>query len=83
MPCNYMGHTNDTIVDDQCITDLEAQKEYLGSVRVMLYFNDQTLVTDKFGAESIENNSKIIYTNVSTDTPSYFSFDLQTAYLED
>ena len=69
MPCNYMGHSNDTNVDDQCITDLEAQKEYLGSVRVMLYFNDQTLVTDNFGAESIKNTSKIIYTNVSTDTP--------------
>ena len=78
-----MGHTNDTAVSDQCITDLEAQKEYLGSVRVMLYFNDQKLVTDNFGADSIKNTSKIIYTNVSTDTPSYFSFDLQTTFLED
>ena len=49
----------------------------------MLYFNDQTLVSDNFGAESIKNTSKIIYTNVSTDTPSYFSFDLQSTYLED
>ena len=57
--------------------------KYLGPLRIVKFFNDQTLVTDNFGAESIVNSSKIIYTNVSTNNPAYFSFDLQTAYLED
>ena len=57
--------------------------KYLGSLRVVKFVNDQTLVTDNFGAESIVNSSKIIYTNISGNNPSYFSFDLQTAYLED
>ena len=84
MPCNYMGHKNDTDeVSEVCNTDLEAQLEYLGPLRIVKFVNEQTLVTDNYGAESISDKSKIIYTNISGNNPSYFSFDLQTAYLED
>ena len=44
MPCNYihshLGYTED-FVTPECIADLEKQKEYMGPLDVMLYFNDE------------------------------------------
>ena len=44
LPCNYihthLGFTGD-VVADECVADFEAQIEYLGSLRVNLFYNDE------------------------------------------
>ena len=86
MPCNYvhnmLGYTKDSVTPE-CIPDLEAQKTYLGPLKVPLYFNEEILITDSFGDESIRRFSKIIYTTINQERPQYYSFDLQTTHLED
>ena len=42
-----------------------------------MLFNDENLLTDEFGDESIERTSKILYAYINEKNPSYFSFDLQ------
>lgn len=43
-PCNYIlteyGFTGDTI-HEECVRDLEAQKEYLGPINFMIYANNE------------------------------------------
>ena len=43
-PCNYIhqkwGYTED-FVSDECETDLEKQKKYLGPLNFLIYFNDE------------------------------------------
>ena len=48
-----------------------------------MYFNDEILLDDKFGDESIERSSKILYAYVNEYSPSYFMFDLQNNKLDD
>ena len=52
VPCNYVhneyGYTNDS-VHEECIPDLEAQKEYLGPLLIPMYFNEEVLISDNFG----------------------------------
>ena len=50
---------------------------------VPMYYNDEILITDSFGNESIKRFSKIMNTQINEEKPSYFSFDLQTTHLED
>ena len=50
---------------------------------VPMYFNEEILVTDQFGQESINRFSKIISTSINNDIPQYFNLDLQTTRLED
>ena len=42
LPCNYihtdLGYTGDSIADE-CVADLEAQIEYLTSLRINLFYN--------------------------------------------
>ena len=52
-------------------------------MRAVLYYNDETLVSEAFGEESIKRSSKFIYTNINEEKPSYFSFDFQTSHIED
>ena len=44
LPCNYIhqqwGYEGDS-VSPECIADLEAQKEYLGPLDFLFYFNDE------------------------------------------
>ena len=72
MPCNYVhnqyGYSNDS-VHAECIQDYDAQTQYLGPLRVPMYFNDEVLVLDSFGQESIKRSSKIIRTNINEYKP--------------
>ena len=86
VPCNYVlnefGYTGDSVYE-KCIPDLESQLQYLGPLIIPMYFNEEVLVTDNFGQESIKRYSKILYNQINEQKPSYFSFDLQTTHLED
>ena len=48
-----------------------------------MYYNDEILMTDDFGQESIKRVSKVLYTQFNEKVPSYISFDLHTILLED
>ena len=48
-----------------------------------MYFNEEVLISDKFGDESISRSSKILFTQINEEKPSFFSLDLQTFHLED
>ena len=48
-----------------------------------MYFNDENLLSDNFGEESIERTSKILYVYINEKNPSYFIFDLQNNQLDD
>ena len=86
MPCNYvhkyLGYTEDK-VHQECVPDLAAQKAYLGPLEVVMYFNSEIFVSENYGSETIMRQSKMIYTTINEEKPSYFSFDLQTTLLED
>ena len=69
MPCNYR-HDKDDEVSDDCIADLQAQKDYLGSeLWSAVLVNDEILEQDKFGDESIKRESKISWQQVNKDKP--------------
>ena len=48
-----------------------------------MYFNEEVLVSDSFGQESIRRFSKFFTTSINEKKPSYYSFDFQTTQLED
>ena len=50
---------------------------------VPMYYNEEILITDSFGQESIKRFSTVTVTNINQEKPSYFSFDLQTTHVED
>ena len=45
MPCNYnhlqYGHADQVPTSPECVADHEAQKAYLGNMKMMVYINDQ------------------------------------------
>ena len=77
-----MGYTGDS-VHEECIDDLEAQKEYLGPLKVAMYYNDEIFVPEEYGEDSIKRTSKILYSQINEEKPSYYFFDLQSSILED
>ena len=77
-----MGYTGDS-VHEECIDDLEAQKEYLGPLKVAMYYNDEIFVPEEYGENSIKRTSKILYSQINEEKPSYYFFDLQSSILED
>ena len=63
LPCNYIhqidGYTGD-YVKEECIADLEKQKEYLGPLDMLIYFNDEEFDQQAFGNEAISRQSQLI-----------------------
>ena len=51
-PCNYihqyMGYTGDSI-HPECIGDLQEQINYIGSLDLLIYFNDEQLENNQYG----------------------------------
>ena len=43
-----MGYTGDSI-HPECIGDLQEQINYIGSLDLLIYFNDEKLETNKYG----------------------------------
>ena len=48
-----------------------------------MYYNEEILINDNFGKESIKRFSTATNTFINKEKPSYFSFDLQTTHVED
>ena len=62
VPCGMqetiLGGTEDRIPDD-CNYDKDALIEYLGSIQMMMYYNQGQFVRDAFGDESISHSSTL------------------------
>ena len=62
VPCNYihqhLGYTEDRVAEE-CIADLEKQKEYLGPLDFVIYFNYGEFNQQKFGDESIVQEARL------------------------
>jgi len=54
-----MGYTEDSVRED-CVADLDAQKEYLGPLNVNLYFNNEKFDKQAYGEETIKRESSLI-----------------------
>ena len=48
-----------------------------------MYYNEEVLLTDKFGDRSINRYSRILTNTINEQRPSFFSLDIQTSHLED
>ena len=77
VPCNYLhthlGYTED-FISDECIADLQAQKDYLGPLDVVLYYNDEDFDQQEFGDKSILRQSRIMRTQISQEFPVWTNY---------
>ena len=48
-----------------------------------MYYNEEVLLTENFGEKSINRYSRMLFTTINEQKPTYFFFDLQTSHLED
>ena len=61
MPCNYVHQEYWDVGDsvaDECISNLTAQKEYLGNFNVLIYMNEQVFKQTEYGESSIIRQSR-------------------------
>ena len=72
VPCNYihqyMGYTGDSVADE-CVANLKEQIDYLGSLDLLLYFNDEQYDVNEYGDQAIRRESKIIKQMINVDRP--------------
>ena len=86
VPCNMLypalGITYETI-NDSCIDDLQQQKDYLQSMKVLMMVNDARFDQSKFEDDSIVKYSRILHKQVDQNNPQWIHFDLQMRQLSD
>ena len=85
-PCNLiytpLGFTADTI-SNECIHDLQAQRDYLQSLRVSLFVNDEKFEPEQYGEASIKKYSKVIHMQIDQNNPIWIDYRLQMKQLSD
>ena len=49
----------------ECIADEAAQKEYLGSLQVLIYYNQEVFDVFNYGDKAIQKKSKISFAQIN------------------
>ena len=84
-PCNYK-HTrngfNDT-VHESCIGDLEAQKDYLGNMQLVIYMSDFYFDQEKYEEEAVGRTSQFYFLQTDQNVPSYVEAYITENSIED
>ena len=76
VPCNQkltldlIGGQEDRI-DEQCVWDLEAQREYLKPPKLVAFFNQERLNLEKYGEESIERFATLVNIQFDEKQPNW------------
>ena len=92
-PCNYIhqeygpmvspsGVVGDT-VSAECIADLEAQKEYLGPLEVLILSNNETLNLLGYDDEMFEREAKLAQFQTDQKNPSFVMYYMDASVIYD
>ena len=86
VPCNYIhsewGDIGDS-VSDECIADLEKQKEFMGPLEVMILINNEKLNLFEYGDDSIKREALLARTQTDQKNPNFIDFYLEGSLLQD
>ena len=92
-PCNYIheeygpmvfpsGAIGDT-VSDECIANVDEQKEFMGPLEVMILINNEKLNLFEYGDDSIKREALLARTQTDQKNPNFIDFYLEGSLLQD
>ena len=76
------GVVGDT-VSDECIANLDDQKEFMGPLEVMILINNEKLNLFEYGDDSIKREALMARTQTDHKNPNFIDFYLEGSLLQD
>ena len=86
LPCNYIhqeyGDIGDT-VSAECIADLDAQKEFLGPLEVLILTNNEKMNLLGYEDDTIKREALIARTQTDQKNPNFIEYKIDASLLHD
>ena len=70
-------------ISEECVANLEQQKQYMGTANVLIYTNQVRFMPDRFGDTSLKRYSAIVNQQFDGYKPAWYQTTIQQNQLQD